>query len=146
MNSDRIGGPIRWRLHLNASPKTVYAALATPAGRAAFWAESAQERGDQIEFCFINGERHLARVLERSPHNRFVLEYMGGPAAFELTPDGNGGTDLLLNHDGVANDEWIETHAGWLNVLFPLKAWLDHGVDLRNHDPQRGWEQGYVDQ
>lgn len=30
-------------------------------------------------------------------------------------------------------------HAGWLNVLFPLKAWLLQGLDWRNDDPTRTW-------
>ncbi len=34
---------------------------------------------------------------------------------------------------------------GWLNVLLPLKAMLDFGVDLRNHDPTRTWNERYVD-
>ena len=42
--------------------------------------------------------------------------------------------------------EWHDVHAGWLNVLFPLKAMLAFGVDLRNHDPSRSWDQGYADQ
>jgi hypothetical protein len=53
---------------------------------------------------------------------------------------------IFLTHDGVAPEEWNEVHAGWLNALFPLKAWIVHGVDLRNHDPARAWEQGYADQ
>lgn len=44
------------------------------------------------------------------------------------------------------SDEWAEVHAGWLNVLFPLKAWTTFGVDLRNHDPTRTWHEGYADQ
>ena len=75
-----------------------------------------------------------------------ALDYFGAVARFELTPDGRGGTDLLLTQDGVPVAEWDEVHAGWLNVLFPLKAWLAHGVDLRNHDPARSWDRGYADQ
>ena len=41
--------------------------------------------------------------------------------------------------------EWVETHAGWLNVLFPLKAYLAFGVDLRSHDRERLWDDGYAD-
>ena len=29
-----------------------------------------------------------------------VIDYIGGPARFELAADGRGGTDLLLMHDG----------------------------------------------
>jgi hypothetical protein len=59
------------------------------------------------------------------------------------TPDGH--TDLLLVHDGIDTAEWNDVHAGWLNVLFPLKAMLVFGVDLRNHDLARSWDQGYAD-
>jgi hypothetical protein len=84
-------------------------------------------------------------VLEREPPGIFALEYIGGPARFELTPDGAGGTDLLLTQHGIGPGEWHEVHAGWLNVLFPLKAWLLRGVDLRNHDSTRSWDTGYAD-
>ena len=146
MNNPPLGQPIRWRLHLPVPPETVFEALATDAGRAAFWAESAVERDGAIDFRFVNGINHRSRILERQPPSLYAIDYFGGEARFELGSDDAGGTDLLLTHTGVADDEWIETHAGWLNVLFPLKAWLVAGVDLRNHDPTRSWDQGYIDQ
>lgn len=145
MRGDRIGGAIRWRMHIAAPPEQVYAALDSDRGRASFWAESAVEVEGQIEFRFSNGCRTKSRVLEREPPRLFTVEYMGGPARFELADDGRGGTDLLLSHEGVEAEDWSEVHAGWLNVLFPLKAWVAHGVDLRNHDPGRTWDQGYAD-
>jgi hypothetical protein len=30
-------------------------------------------------------------------------------------------------------------------VLLALKAAVDHGIDLRNHDPRRTWDRGYAD-
>lgn len=146
MRGDSIGGAIRWRMHLAASPEAVFAALDSDEGRAAFWAESAIERDGHIEFRFVNGYECRCEILERRAPILLVLEYMGSPARFELTSDGTGGTDLLLTHDGVAAHEWHEVHAGWLNVLFPLKAWVQHAVDLRNHDPTRSWDDGYADQ
>jgi uncharacterized protein YndB with AHSA1/START domain len=146
MRDDQPGGPIRWRMHLRVPPERVYAALDTDEGRAAFWAESAVERDGAVDFRFINGARTSGRILTRRPPHEWAVEYFGSVARFELTPDGRGGTDLLLTNSGVPADEWQEVHAGWLNVLFPLKAWLAHGVDLRNHDPTRSWEQGYADQ
>lgn len=146
MRGDQPGGPIRWRMHIPAPPEKVWAALDTDAGRAAFWAESAPERDGAVHFSFINGYHCESRVLERRAPALWVIDYIGGPARFELRPDGRGGTDLLLTHEGIGADEWNEVHAGWLNVLFPLKAWVAHGVDLRNHDGQRSWDQGYADQ
>ena len=138
--------PILWRLHIPAPPDQVYAALSTDSGRAAFWAESAVETDGVIDFRFINGYRHRARILERTPPRVFAVDYIDGPARFTLQPDGRGGTDLLLTQEGVKPENHAEVHAGWLNVLFPLKAWVAHGIDLRNHDPSRTWDQGYADQ
>lgn len=146
MRGDRVGGPIRWRMHIPAAPERVYDALDTDDGRAAFWAESAIETGGVIHFRFVNGIEWRAGILERRRPHVFAVDYFGGPARFELAGDGQRGTDLLLTHDGVPADDWNEVHAGWLNVLFPLKAWLAHAVDLRNHDRQRTWDAGYADQ
>ncbi len=146
MKGDVIGGPIRWRMHIPVPPDRVFAVLDSDEGRAAFWAESAAEKDGGIHFRFITGETYQSRVIERRAPELWSIEYFGGPVRFELAPDGQGGTDLRLRHEGVGAEAWNEVHAGWLNVLFPLKAWLAGGVDLRNHDPERSWDQGYADQ
>lgn len=146
MKGDAHGGPVRWRMHFPVPPERVFEALNSDQGRASFWAESAIEKDGQIEFRFSNSVTYKSRILERRAPGLFSIEYFGGPARFELNPDGDGGTDLLLTHDGVADEEWNQVHAGWLNVLFPLKAWVVHGVDLRNHDSRRSWDHGYADQ
>lgn len=146
MKGDQPGGTIRWRMHIPASPERVYQALDSADGRARFWAISAIEHHGEIEFRFSNGCVCRSRVLERRPPQVLTIDYFGGAARFELSPDGQGGTDLLLTHDGIGPEEWHEIHAGWLNVLFPLKAWLAFGVDLRNQDPNRSWDDGYADQ
>ena len=64
---------------------------------------------------------------------------------FGLEPTVNDGTDLTLVNEGVDEDEFSEVHAGWVSVLMNLKAVADFQADLRNHDPQRTWDQGYVD-
>jgi uncharacterized protein YndB with AHSA1/START domain len=137
---------IRWRLHLAASPAEVYALLATDEGRARFWAESAVETDGSIDWRWPGGLSARTRVLEAVPPSRFSVEYFGGSrATFDLEEDGSGGTDLTLTDTGVRAEDWSETHAGWVSVLLALKAAADHGVDLRNHDPSRTWEDGYVD-
>jgi hypothetical protein len=146
MRGEAPGGPIRWRLHIPVPPDRVFAALDSDEGRASFWAESAVEQDGAIHFRFVNGYTCVSPVLERRVPNVWAIDYIGGPVRFELAADGAGGTDLLLTHDGVSAEEWNEVHAGWLNVLFPLKAWLAHGVDLRNHDPARTWDDGWADQ
>ena len=143
---DTRGAPITWRLHLPFPPSVVFASLATPEGRAKFWAESALEHDGVIHFIFINGLTYDSKIMARSEPLVFALDYFGAVVRFDLTDDGFGGTELLLTHTGVSPDDWEDVHAGWLNVLLPLKAWLITSVDIRNHDRTRTWDQRYVDQ
>jgi uncharacterized protein YndB with AHSA1/START domain len=135
---------IRWRIHLSSPPEAVWDLLTTDEGRSRFWAEAAEDRDGTIEFVFPNGERHSGAVVEATPFRRYAVEYFGSAARFELALDGVGGTDLTLVHE--VRDEWhVEVNAGWVSVLMALKAAVDHGIDLRNHDAARTWSQGYCD-
>lgn len=146
MHGDKPAGPIRWRMLLPVEREIVFRALSTDAGRASFWAESAVEEAGVINFEFANGEKVSARVLQSTPPARFSLQYFEGVASFDLSASSDGSTELLLTHEGVSEEHWNEVHAGWLNVLFPLKAMVVFGVDLRNHSRERSWNQGYGDQ
>jgi uncharacterized protein YndB with AHSA1/START domain len=137
---------VRWRLHLASSPEAVYELVATDEGRARFWADSARERAEGVDFTFPDGTRWLGRVLEADPPRKFTVEYLGGSrASFELEPDGEGGTDLTLVDTGVRAEWESEVRPGWVSVLLALKAAADFGVDLRNHDAARTWAQGYCE-
>jgi len=59
-----------------------------------------------------------ARHARRSP-SLLVADDFGSPARFGLHPDGEGGTDPHLTHEGVEGDAWHEVHAGWPNALSP---------------------------
>jgi uncharacterized protein YndB with AHSA1/START domain len=135
---------IRWRLHLRSAPELVWEALTTDHGRASFWAERTVRVGDTIEWHWPNGATWTGPVwVEVKPH-RFELDYYGGRTSFTLEPDGAGGTDLELV-DLVAANAYLEVLPGWVSVLMALKARVDHGIDLRNHDSTRTWDHGYCD-
>jgi uncharacterized protein YndB with AHSA1/START domain len=139
-------GIIRWRLHLGSPPQAVYRQLSTDQGRAAFWAESAIEQDGFIHFVFPNQAEWRGRILEQDPPRKFVVEYYGGTiSTFELISDGRGGTDLTLIDRGVPSEDTAEVSTGWVSVLLALKASLDFGADLRNHDNQRSWDDGYAE-
>ena len=141
-NADRI----EWRLHLRSSPERVFAMLATDEGRRQFWAESADECDGIIRFRFPDGSELQTRILERTPPALFVVEYFGGTTVtFEVAPDESGGTELLLRETGTPANDRNENIAGWASVLLCLKGAVDYGIDLRNHDQQRTWAEGYVD-
>lgn len=135
---------IIWRLHLRSSPEHVYALLTSDEGRSRIWSESTVERDGVVEFRSLDGSTWRCKIVEQVPGRRFVLEY-GGLTAFDLADDGSDGTDLTLTYTGFAATDRDDALPGWLNVLLPLKAWADFGVDLHNRDPQRDWSRGYVD-
>ena len=137
---------VRLAIHVDVSPDEVFEVLDSSDGRARFWAESAIESDGVIEFHFINGWTYRARILRRERPEVWSVDYFGGPASFAITSDGRGGADVVLTHEGIAPGEFADVFAGWVSVLLPLKVWLIARVDLRSHDPQRTWDQGYVDQ
>jgi hypothetical protein len=137
---------IRWKLHLKSSPQSVYQTLSTDGGRASFWAESAVEQDGIIHFIFPNHAEWKGRILEKDVPRKFKVEYYGGSiTTFELDSDGKEGTDLILTDQGVQEEDRTEVIAGWVSVLMALKASVDFGVDLRNHDPNRTWDDGFAE-
>ncbi|MCI0611315.1 MAG: SRPBCC domain-containing protein [Anaerolineae bacterium] len=137
---------IHWKIHLKSSPYAVYQKLSTNEGRASFWAESAIERDGIIHFVFPNQAEWKGRILEKDPPRKFKAEYYGNSiTTFELNPDGSGGTDLTLTDQGVPEEDRTEVIAGWVSVVMALKASVDFGIDLRNHDPNRTWDEGYAE-
>lgn len=135
-----------WHLHLSSAVDRVYQALATDLGRASFWAESAVERNGSIHFVFPNAAAWDGEILLAEPPQRYAVRYYGGSTAtFVLQDDDRGGTDLTLTDTGVPAADRNEVIAGWVSVLLALKAAVDFGVDLRNHDRLRQWDNGYAD-
>lgn len=123
----------------------VFEALATDAGRARFWAESAPEVDGVITFNIINYEPFSGRILRRREPSTFKLEYYGTVVEFFLSGDGRGGTDLSLVATDVDETVRMEMVAGWVSVLMAMKAAVDHDIDLRNHDEARAWGSGFLD-
>ena len=134
---------IRWRLHLSSPPEAVYELIATNEGRARFWAESAPEQQGHILFRFLNRLEWRALILDQKPPTLFSLDYFDSSTSFELHDDGMGGTDLILIDRDVPVKHRAEVVAGWVSVLLALKAAVDFNIDLRNHDPDRTWDQGF---
>lgn len=137
--------PIVWRLRLAAAPERVFAAWLDPAAHQRFWCEQSQRTESGFRQQFIDGTLGECTILAQENPSHLALRYFGSRVDLRLAGR-EGGTDLTLTASEVPPHEWQDMHAGWLNVLLPLKAWLDHGIDLRNHDPLRTWRERYVDQ
>jgi len=135
---------ISWKVCLEASPSEVFSLLSTDEGRKSFWAEKAQEKDGAIHFEFPNGWSYSGKILKSIPDQEFHLDYFESLVRFQLEPNAEGGTDLLLINEGVPDHDYLEVYAGWVSVLMNLKAVVDHHADLRNHNSEKTWDQGYV--
>ena len=138
-------GVIRWEMHFHSPPDKVYEALATAEGRAKYWAESAEEDNGVIEFNILGYPPFNGKVLETIPGKMYKIEYFGSEITFNLHSDQSSGTDMELNATNVNESMKYEMTAGWVSVLMAMKAAVDFGVDLRNHDEKRTWTQGFAD-
>ncbi|GAB4518083.1 MAG: hypothetical protein Tsb0010_02290 [Parvularculaceae bacterium] len=130
---------------MHSSVEEVFDLLSTDAGREAFWAEESREAEGAVALRFPNGATETARILASETPRLFELSYFGVRTRFALADAPDGGCDLTLTADGRDRDDREEIRAGWVSVLMNLKAVADHGVDLRNHDPSRSWDEGYAD-
>lgn len=137
---------ITWKIHLNISPDLAYDLIASNDGRAQFWAESAMELDKHIQFVFPDGQIWLGKILEAQPGKLFSVQYYGdSQATFRLESDGKSGTIVQLTDVGVPAADRGEVIAGWVSVLMALKAAAEFGVDLRNHDSDYTWDNGFAD-
>lgn len=137
---------IVWKIHLKSSPAKVYKYLSTNEGRSSWWAETAYESNGYIEYNFENNFYYRGKIVKKIKNKKFAVIYLGSVVTFILKPDGKRGTDLTLSHAiPITNSDRMETAAGWVSVLLTLKAAVDFGVDLRNHQAKRAWIFGYCD-
>lgn len=136
---------IEWEVHFSSSIEKVYEFLTTDHGRSLFWAEETKEEDGVIEFTILNYPKYQARIIEQRPHLLFRLEYFGTEVTFELQKTEDNGTDLHLT--ALTPNEKVkqEMTAGWVSVLMAMKGAVDFGIDLRNHNASRVWDNGYLD-
>lgn len=145
MNFQANSNTISWNIHFRSGQQKVFDALATDAGRAKYWAESTEEKDGHITFHIYNYPSVRGKILAKEPPYLFELEYFGTRVRFELQSDGRDGTILHLHAEVDDNALREEMTAGWVSVLMAMKAAVDFDVDLRNHDPNRAWAQGFAD-
>jgi len=137
---------LRCRVRLRSDRETVWWYLDSPEGRAAFWAQAADERDNAIHFAFAGGDSLEAPILERRPPECLALRYFGGsPVRITLDPWPGGGTCLTVTEPDPPAAEREDQARGWIAWALMLKAAADYGIDLRNQDPQAGWREGFAD-
>jgi uncharacterized protein YndB with AHSA1/START domain len=129
----------------------VYEAVADPAQLSRYFttggARGRLEPGRQVEWDFADFPGAFpVTVLEADPPRRIVIEWAG-----TATADVTGRTRTVFEFEPVDDDtrtlvtitetSWLPTPdgvkaafgncEGWTGMLSALKAWLEHGVNLR---------------
>ena len=135
---------------LNANPDQVWQALTTPSGITSWWAERAEIQptdGGLLRLLFPNRRMLDSKVVQCRPQQSVSFVYFGGTRAqFDIASSDQGGTVVSVSDRGFTTQEdYAETLAHWTSVLLALKAYVDFGIDLRNHTPLFNWERDFVD-
>lgn len=134
-----------WRIHCVRPPHEVFEALTDPEQQQRYWCERATATASGYRFEFIDGTVADCEIVGRRTGEWLILRYFQSRVEIRLEAAASG-TDLTLTATDIPGPDWLEVYAGWINVLLPLKAWVDFGIDLRNHDPARTWRERFVDQ
>ena len=136
---------IEWKVHFKSPIEKVFEFLNTDKGRSKFWAEETKEEADFIEFKILNYPPYKAQIIEKISNKRLRLDYFGTDVTFDLTQSDYLGTDLYLKAITPNQETKFEMTAGWVSVLMAMKAAVDFGIELRKHNSERSWENGYLD-
>ncbi|MFA7266577.1 MAG: SRPBCC domain-containing protein [Candidatus Nanopelagicales bacterium] len=123
----------------DASPESVYNAVATVEGLAAWWTEdttgSASEVGGVIAFRFPPGGFDM-EVIELEPAKRIVWKVIDGPPewidtviTWELSEE-DGYTIVMFRHDGWREQDAFMAHCTtkWATYLMSLKRLVETGT------------------
>jgi uncharacterized protein YndB with AHSA1/START domain len=130
------------RVGIKASSESVYKALATRDGLAAWWTINTvgqSEVGGVIKFRFIADGRDIGgfemKVLELRPAERVLWEVIDGPAewigtkvSFDLNQDGDYSIVLFKHLDWKEPAEFMHhCSTKWATYLLSLKALVETG-------------------
>lgn len=136
---------ILWKIHCSSQASKLFFLVSSSEGRSRFWAENAKEENGIIHFQFINGQNTQSPILEKVQDEKFSLLYFNSLVIFRFIGSKEGGVDVILENINVLSEVFEETKAGWVSVLLALKAYADFGVDLRNHNLNKSWDDHFVD-
>jgi uncharacterized protein YndB with AHSA1/START domain len=134
---------------LGADRNRVWQALTTPAGITSWWSERAEIQpsdGGLLRLVFPNRRTLDSKVVQCRPQEMMSFVYFGGTRAqFDVTSIASGTSVSVTDRGFSSQEDYAETLASWTSALLALKAYLDYGVDLRNHNPSYNWEHDFVD-
>jgi uncharacterized protein YndB with AHSA1/START domain len=114
-------------------------------------AEMEPKKKGRIIWEWLGGDKLETKNIDFVPPKKFVFPFgsKGEQVAVTIVPDGNGSVcELRQTKMKTDSKSRISMHMGckqgWTFFLTNLKSYLEHGVDLRSHDPSRSYNQNFV--
>ncbi len=142
------------RIAIDASPKKVFQAW-TDDNIVPRWftvkAEMEPKKKGGIYWEWLGGDKLETKTIDYVRNKKFVFPFgsKGEQVAITIVPDGNGSIcELRQTKMKTDPKSRINMHMGckqgWTFFLTNLKSYLEHGVDLRSHDPNRCYKRNYI--
>ncbi len=145
-------------MHLQTTQQAVFRAWSTSQGLESFFIRQAMftspegaprrpdevaHAGDSYHFKFVHNFELGGQVLEVDEPNRFKFTFGGTmTVAIDISALEDGRTRCLLTQGGIPTDEserpysHMNCRSCWIYFLMALKARLEHGIELRDLNPQ----------
>ena len=140
---------IRTALKVMRPPGEVFSAIIDPSKMSNYFIESStgpMEQGKTVTWKFPEFDVKFPVRIEKVETNKFISYYWDGAmdgqdtlVEIKLEPiDDSKGTFIVITEKEKANDDtglkWLKSNTeGWANFLACLKAYLEHGINLRKN-------------
>lgn len=142
------------KIEIAAPPERVFEAWTT-AEQLSGWftvtTEFEPRKGGRIYFEWLGGDRFETTVTEIKKNKLVVFPFgSSGEQVRVKIRKSKGGTICTLEQSNMKTSPkhkvgmHLGCKVGWTFFLTNLKAWLEHGVDLRSHDRQKSYANGYL--
>ena len=139
---------IRAGLKIMQPPNEVFDAITDPAKMSNYFIETStgpMEAGKTVTWKFPEFDMKFPVRIERVDKAKYISFYWDGASdgndtfvEITLTPVNGKGTFIVVTEKEKPNDEagikWLKSNTeGWANFLACMKAYLEHGINLRKN-------------
>jgi uncharacterized protein YndB with AHSA1/START domain len=142
------------RIAIRATPARVFKAWTHDQTVSRWFTEKTliePRRQGRIYFEWLAGDKLEAKVISIVKNRSFTFPFgdQGERVTVKFRKDGKGCICELRQYHMATNEKskW-EMHRGciqgWTFFLANLKAYLEHGIDLRDHNPKQSYRQDFV--